>query len=395
MQAIQLANEMHVRQQQLGQEQQRIGLAQQAQPSEIAQREAQTANVQAQTAAGLPAAQSALTQANTEKTRLENALAEETNPLQKGLLQSQVNLADIKVKQAQSQLDFFGHIAGNPTPGAPGTGFDAVDEKTRKTLGTLAPHEKALLDAASETTQFEGRGGNPEALKTYQGAVQDIANGRNEIERSKVYAQLGMNRSTADYLDTSDNSIKTMTPGEFLAAAQKDPNRLINFTPTIANSLKAQGQVNDIYDGIKNMRSVLNDPKFQFTAQGRTLMAAAQRDPTVLTAALSGEAAKALSPQERNYFVAVQTLVERGMSLRGLQGQGAGSDAQREAIVRLLPGLLDADPKMAKQKVDQFQNNVDNLNKMIPKIGPQSKTSATEAAQPKVLNFDAQGNLIQ
>lgn len=376
LQAIQLANESHVQSQKLAQSQQQIGLQQQAQPSEIAQRTAQTANVQAQTAAGLPAAQAALSQATAEKTQLENQLAKETNPIQKQLLQSQANMKDIAVRQAQAQLDFYGHVAGNPTPGAPGTGFDQLDQKTRGTLGKLSQTEKAMLDSAKTASEQEGVSGNPGALEHYNGAVKDISNQRNDIERAKMYAQLGMNRSTKAYLDTDNNQLTEMTPAQFIAAHQADPNKFVEYTGTVATADKAGSNIKDIRDGIGQMNGILTSKGFQLSDTGRTIMAAAHKDPTILNTALTAEALAKLSPPERDFFTAAQSLTERAMSLRGLQGQGAGSESQRQAVIATLPNLFDPDPAMSKQRLDQFKNVVDNVALGIPKVGKQPQSSA-------------------
>lgn len=87
--AIQLANEHHVQNQQLA-------LQQQAQPSEIALREAQTGQsgaqtqqIQQTTAANLPAAQAAGENARTQYQQLQTQIDQENNPLVKAHLQAQ------------------------------------------------------------------------------------------------------------------------------------------------------------------------------------------------------------------------------------------------------------------------------------------------------------------
>lgn len=367
--AIQLANEHHAQNQRLAQQQQQIQLAQQAQPSEIAQRQAQTANVQAQTSSGLPQAQADVANSTAKLNQIKAQQETETNPILKAQLESQAKLTQIEVDRANAGLKFYTTAAGS------GGAADMM-QKTRASLGTLAPDEKAVMDAADTTFQQEGSLGNPRAMDNYKQSVQDIANKRASLRQAQIYASAGMNRSTKAYLDTDSNTVTEMTPSDFIAAHKADPNRFVEYTGQVSNAVKASTNIGDIRDGVAMLSKVLNDPKFQLSDEGRTIMAAAHKDPTILSTALTAEAMAKLSPQERNFFTASQTLIERAMSLRGLQGQGAGSESQRAAVVATLPNIFDPDPEMSKQKLAQFNNVVDNVDKGIPNIGKRGKTSA-------------------
>jgi len=64
------------------------------------------------------------------------------------------------------------------------------------------------------------------------------------------------------------------------------------------------------------------------------------------------------------------------MSLRGLQGQGAGSDQQRAAIAAMLPNFVTANRSMAERQLKTLGNNVNNVASAIPKIGSRSSAGA-------------------
>lgn len=380
LQAIQLANEHHIQQQQLA-------LQQQALPSEIAQRQAQTGLTTAQAGAipseiALRGAQAAAEQAQTQLANINAQLAQAKGPAEIGLLNAQKSLAEANLKKIGAQLNYFGigSTAGPTLPnaqGAPLSGVDAEMNTVKQSLGKLDPTEQAILDAAEQQAKFEV---NPAPLTQ---AVNDVMGNRRAKEMAKLYASYRGDIYNKEYYDTKTGQLTQLTANQFLDSSDKEPGRYIGYSGTVQNTLKAQSLVNDINDGIKQMRSAISDPNFQLSSTGRALLLeASERPENFARAVISGKAAEALSPQERNYFMAMATLDERAMAMRGLQGQGAGSDAQREAIVNMLPGIASADPKMANQQLDIFQNNVDNLNKMIPKIGPSSKVSAGQEKNP-------------
>jgi hypothetical protein len=179
-----------------------------------------------------------------------------------------------------------------------------------------------------------------------------------------------------NYLNTTTGTVETMTAGEFAAANKGNPGQYVKYNSTVANALKGQALINDINDGIKQMRSAINAPKFEFSSKGRALMEVAAKSPeTAVSTVMSGLAAQNLSSAEQDFIIARATLLERAMSLRGLQGQGAGSDQQRRAIADMLVGLNTADKGMAEKQLKTLQNNVDNVASAIPKIGKRSTGS--------------------
>ena len=379
LQAIQLANEQHQANQRNTLQQQQLSQQGALIPSEIAKNQAgaqaetaQAGLTSAQTSAGIPQAQADLANSTAKLNQIKAEQEAATNPIEKAILESKAKLEQINVDRANLGLKFYTGAAG-------ASGVSDLMNNTRKTLGKLEPDEKAILDAADTTLQQEGPQGNPRALDNYKQSVDAIAAKRASLRQAQVYASMGMNRSTKAYLDTDSNTVTEMTPSDFIAARKADPNRFVEYTGQVSNAVKASTNIGDIRDGVAMMSKVLNDPNFKLSDTGRTIMAAAHKDPTVLNTALTAEAMSQLTPQERNFFTTAQTLQERAMSLRGLQGQGAGSESQRQAVIATLPNIFDADPAMSKQRLDQFKNVVDNVDKGIPNIGKRGKASAGES----------------
>jgi hypothetical protein len=185
-----------------------------------------------------------------------------------------------------------------------------------------------------------------------------------------------------NYFDTTSGTVNTMTAGEFAQANKANPGQYVKYNTQVSNALKGQSLINDINAGIAQMRAAVNDKNFKLSSAGRAILEIASKSPeSAKSAVLAGLAAQHLNDTEQNFLIGHATLLERAMSLRGLQGQGAGSDQQRRAIADMLPGLASADPKMMGKQLDTLQNNVDNVASAIPKIGKRAAGSGT-AGQP-------------
>lgn len=322
--------------------------------------------------------------------------AQQINPLQ--VQQQQINL-----QRQKGILDLVN------TPG----GIDQIVAPMSAGLKNLTPDEQAQLDAAKSEVQGNLRQGKFD-LSAYNTAVQKISQDRITTQRGaeaspfkawkqqfiaekgrQPNAQEIQNFQTAgqamriaglenlrqdNYLDTKDGSVNTMTAGEFAAGNKSDPGRFVKYNGQVSNAIKGQSLINDIRDGITQMRGALNDKNFTLSSSGRALMSLAMKSPEgALNTVMSGMAAGGLSEAEQNYIIAHATLLERVMALRGLQGQGSGSDQQRAAIAHMLPGLVTGDKTMAERQLRTLENNVNNVASSIPKIGKRSQQSAGEA----------------
>jgi hypothetical protein len=212
-----------------------------------------------------------------------------------------------------------------------------------------------------------------------------------------------------NYLDTSDPSglsVGTMTAGGFAEANKAEPGRYIKYTGQAANALKARGMINDIRAGMGGLNAAIDAlPPGGMSAKGRAFMEKALQDPRgPVDAVMSGLAASGLSTQEQNFAIQHSSAVERAMSLRGLQGQGAGSDQQRAAIARIVPGIASAANKaMMKNQMATFKNNVDNVDQTIPRVGkanlkpieetPVPSTTGGKIAQPTGATHTGRGSV--
>jgi hypothetical protein len=98
-----------------------------------------------------------------------------------------------------------------------------------------------------------------------------------------------------------------------------------------------------------------------------------------------------LSPDVNQYITAVLNLQERALSLRSLGGQGQGSEAQRNAIVRLLPTVADLSNKqLMKNKLDAFDQQVGIYYKNLPKVNVKGTAASPQSAGGSAQTFDVQ-----
>jgi hypothetical protein len=240
-----------------------------------------------------------------------------------------------------------------------------------------APVQAAMKTIVTERAAAE-RGTDTTAFKTWH--TQFVKEMGREPDTQEITAFntagqalriSGMENLRQDnYLNTSTMGVETMTAGEFAQANKANPGQFVKYNTQVSNALKGQALINDINAGIVQMRAAINDPNFKFSSKGRAIMEVAAKAPeSAVSAVTSGLAAAGLSDAEQNFIIARATLLERAMSLRGLQGQGAGSDSQRKAIADMLVGLNTADKGMAEKQLKTLQNNVDNVASAIPKIG--------------------------
>jgi hypothetical protein len=260
----------------------------------------------------------------------------------------------------------------------------AVETNLRLGKLDVSPYNTAIAKISQDRiTEQNGKDSSPfKAWKTQFIAEKGRGPDSKEIQAFQNSGQAmkieGLQNLRQDnYLDTTTGTVETKTAGEFAQDNKSEPGRYLKFSGQIANSLKGQSLINDIRDGIKQMRSAVNAPDFQLSSGARALMSLASKNPdTAVGTVMTGLASQKLSEAEQNYLIAHATLVERSMSLRGLQGQGAGSDEQRRAIVAMLPSLVTADKKMAEKQLKTLENNVDNVASSIPKLGKRPQAPA-------------------
>lgn len=370
-----------------------------------------------------------LTQTQIEHESLANAYEKETDPIKKQQILTDLHDATLKLGLAKHQAAYFGIDAdalingakaeaepkktGTSTEPATPSPFDQQIGKTRSLLGTLSPDEAAIFDNGAELakrtmnaapvtdsvkqiTQRRAEMARTEAETTPYKAWQAVfvkehnrqPNAKEIQDFQTAGAKLrieGMGDfKQENYLDTSQpgGQIVAMTAKEFADANKADPERFVKDSAQAQNSIKASTLIGDIRDGMTQMQKANAAlPDKGLSTKARALLELAAKHPENATqTVMSGLAAEHLSEAEQDYLIAHATLAERAMAMRGLQGQGAGSDSQRAAIVAMLPGFATADKKMAEKQLKTLANNVDNVERGIPKVGKMSRQSAGEAA---------------
>lgn len=355
----------------------------------------------------------------------------ETNPIKKSQLLNDLQDSAIKLGIAKHQAKFFGIDAdalanaatpegitpptttGTSTAPAGPTPFEQEMQKTEKLLGPFSPEEKSIWENAKSVA------GKSMSVAPITAAIGKISENRQAIHKAELEttpfktwqaeftkehgrgptakevqdfqtagAQIRMsgleNLRQDNYLDTTQpgGEVRAMTAGEFADANKAEPGRFVKDTGQVRNALKATSLINDIKDGMTQMKAANAAlPDKGLSDGARALLALAAKNPeTAVATVMAGLAAKQLSEPEQDYLIAHATLAERAMAMRSLQGQGAGSDQQRAAIIAMLPGFATADKKMAERQLKTLANNVENIDRSIPKIGKMSRQSASEAA---------------
>ncbi len=376
-----------------------------------------------------------LTQAQIAHEANVTAFEKETNPIKRSQLLNHLHNSALKLGIAKHQAKYFGIDADGiikaatpegiePQPETTGTTvkssaagptpFEQEMQKTEKILGTMTPDEQSIWENAKSVAA------KSMSAAPVSAAIGKISENRQAIHKAELeltpfkswqakftkehgreptakevedFQTAGMQLRIAgmenlrqdNYLDTTQpggGAITAMTSGEFAAANKEEPGRFVKSTPTVANAVKATGLINDIRDGMKQMKDANAAlPDKGLSTEGRALLALAAKHPETATqTVMAGLAATKLSEAEQDYLIAHATLAERAMAMRGLQGQGAGSESQRMAIVAMLPGFATADKKMAEKQLKTLTNNVDNVDRTIPRVGKMGRQSAGEAA---------------
>jgi len=374
-----------------------------------------------------------LTQAQIQHEANVTAFEKETNPIKKSQLLNDLQDSALKLGVAKHQAKYFGidtdaltnaatpegieptppKTTGTSTASTGPTPFEQEMSKTEKLLGPMTPEEQSIWENAKSVAAksmsaapisaaigkiSENRQAIHKAELETSGDRMWLAAWKREHPGQEPTAKEIQDHQTAsaamriqglenlrqdNYLDTTQpggGTVSAMTSGEFAAANKAEPGRFVKDTGQVRNAIKATSLVNDIHDGIAQMKTAVAAlPDKGLSAPARALLELASKHPESATqTVMAGLAAEKLSEPEQDYLIAHATLAERAMALRSLQGQGAGSDSQRAAIVAMLPGFATADKKMASKQIKTFENNVDNVNKSIPKVGKLSQQSAGE-----------------
>lgn len=167
--------------------------------------------------------------------------------------------------------------------------------------------------------------------------------------------------------------------GELVTVHQKDAiaGRM---TPS-AGGIKAQqgiGLLNEIDVGANAARQAITGLRTPFTADQQIQLAAALQDKNGMSKFL---ALKTLTPDQKAYVTAVNSLREGAMSYRGIAGQGAGSDQQRQALFNALPNPLQpVDMQIAA--LNRFDQQRQSIRASIPKVN--NKTLTNPAPQQEI-----------
>jgi hypothetical protein len=181
LQALQLANEHHQQQQQLGIQQQQANTQQQQVSSESDLRQIEGQDMMANLQAGMPKAQVDALNATTQATNLQNELHRVSDPVTESNTLAQL-------RSMNARLQFMG-LPTVPEPGqtqqAAPTGPSPVSkmmDRAISSLGHLSGDENSAITAANADMMMAG--GDPKALSD---AIKDIASNRRSMALANAY----------------------------------------------------------------------------------------------------------------------------------------------------------------------------------------------------------------
>src|SRR6266550_352557 len=248
-----------------------------------------------------------LTQAQLKHETLQNAFEEETEPTKKQSLLNELTESTMQLGMKKHIAKYVGFDLDGIEKGAeqdqaqpkakagepqPPSMFEKELQKTKAQLGALAPGDEGQIDDAIRRTKESFLNTGKLDTSHITSAIGAINTRRAEMERAKLEntdfkawhdrfveehkrepnseeikgwhlgpTQLriaGMENLRQDnYLDTTQpggGTITAMTSGEFATANKSEPGRFVKSTPTVANAVKATGLINDIRDGMKQMK---------------------------------------------------------------------------------------------------------------------------------------------
>lgn len=247
-------------------------------------------------------------------------------------------------------------------------------------LAKMSPKEiDAATDLYSKTPNADPDAIN--VLKTQRQLAQAGQDNKEGLKDKQAARQLTNNVASAqarndyrgkDVFNPETGYVETVHTKDAIAG---------HMSPATSATVKAQtgiGLLNEIDAGANNARSAITGLKQPFTADQQIQLA---------TALSHGSVKKflgisSLSPDQKSYVTAINSLREGAMSYRGIAGQGSGSDQQRQALFDALPNPLQpVDMQIAA--LDRFDQQRNAIRASIPKVHNNAVPNQPAGAQPQ------------
>lgn len=220
-------------------------------------------------------------------------------------------------------------------------------------------------------------------LDKLQSAKDGLASAYNkrledQNKQAAIRGEAAQNAKAIEVVDPETNVAHFVSAGEAKAKG-------LTSSATAAKSEAKIAQLEDMQLGSKTARKAVEGLKNGLSPENLVKMTAALRSdsPSYIDKAKDALISGGLTDDQTAFVTAILNLQERALSLRSIGGQGQGSETQREAIVRLLPGLKDlGNPKLMRSKLDAFDQQVSIYFKNIPRVNTKTGSPAAEVPPP-------------
>jgi len=166
-----------------------------------------------------------------------------------------------------------------------------------------------------------------------------------------------INKQTGE-LEMQNSSVINKSPGTYAPAGEG------------SKAMSKTALIEDIRGNIQQVRnSLASMPEFDSGMRAKVAYAMHSRDPRgSVNALLTGEAAKALTPEQQDYLINTALLVENAMAMRSVLGAGQGAEDLRSAITATIPGATTPSKGYAGKQLDQFEKVLNRLERGIPNV---------------------------
>jgi hypothetical protein len=152
---------------------------------------------------------------------------------------------------------------------------------------------------------------------------------------------------------------------------RKEPNRYLQTTeydkwaPRVNMLEDLRGSSRILRRNIDKLKA---EGQFDWEGKAKIATAVATADPSsALKELISSGALGTLTPDQRDFVIATQGLVEQAMGMRQILGAGGGSEDVRDAITKTLPGLMAPNADWALSQMDYFDGTLERVHRVIPK----------------------------
>lgn len=129
--------------------------------------------------------------------------------------------------------------------------------------------------------------------------------------------------------------------------------------------------IEDMRGSVKDVKQSLDNLKTEFSPETRIALANAMKsaDPHgAINTLINSQFVKNLTPDQQDYLINVNSLIENAMALRSALGAGQGSGDLRDAIRATVPSGTTPTKEYGIKQLERFNKTLDRLERGVPKV---------------------------